>query len=266
LAGNNIARLEKAASIISSSRINKTKLSEFSKEIRPVEETESYNIQNLVKHQLSKKGFGIQVGHKIGCTTPVMQKYLNIHNPCAGVIFESTVHENFGQTKHGNYQYPGVECEISVSLTKDMNNKNIPYTENSVVEYIEAVMAAIEIVDDRWDDYHNVTTPTLIADNFFGAGCILGNKYKITELNLNSIKGFMKINNKIVGSGTGEDIMGNPLKALAWLANLNLNLGTPLKSGQFVLLGSIVETKWVNQGDLVEIEIEKLGKASIEFV
>ena len=87
MAGNNIARLEKAASIISSSRINKTKLSEFSKEIRPVEETESYNIQNLVKHQLSKKGFGIQVGHKIGCTTPVMQKYLNIHNPCAGVIF-----------------------------------------------------------------------------------------------------------------------------------------------------------------------------------
>ena len=149
---------------------------------------------------------------------------------------------------------------------KDMNNKNIPYTENSVVEYIEAVMAAIEIVDDRWNDYHSVTTPTLIADNFFGAGCILGNKYKITELNLNSIKGFMKINNKIVGSGTGEDIMGNPLKALAWLANLNLNLGTPLKSGQFVLLGSIVETKWVNQGDLVEIEIEKLGKASIKFV
>ena len=147
-----------------------------------------------------------------------------------------------------------------------MDNKNSPYTDTSVIEYVEAVMAAIEIVDDRWDDYHSISTPTLIADNFFGAGCILGNKNKITDLNLNSIKGFMKINNKIVGSGTGGDIMGNPLKALAWLANLNLNLGTPLKSGQFVLLGSIVETKWVNQGDLVEIEIEKLGKASINFV
>ena len=75
----------------------------------------------------------------------------------------------------------------------------------------------------------------------------------------------MKINNEIVGKGTGTDIMGNPFKALAWLANLNINLGTPLKSGDFVLLGSIVETKWVNKGDLVEIDIDKLGRASIEF-
>ena len=69
-----------------------------------------------------------------------------------------------------------------------MTERNVPYTENSVIEYVEAVMAAIEVVDDRWDDYHSVTTPTLIADNFFGAGCILGNKNTITELNLNAIR------------------------------------------------------------------------------
>ena len=265
MGGKETSKLEKAASIITSGRINKTKLTELSKEHRPIGETESYKIQDLGKHQLTKKGFGNQVGYKIGCTTPVMQKYLNIHNPCAGVIFESTVQKNFGQTKHSDYQYPGVECEIAVSLIKDMDNKNSPYTDTSVIEYVEAVMAAIEIVDDRWDDYHSISTPTLIADNFFGAGCILGNKNKITDLNLNSITGYMKINNKIVGSGIGEDIMGNPFKALAWLANLNIDIGTPLRAGQFVLLGSIVETKWVNKGDLVEIEIDKLGKASIEF-
>ena len=265
MGGNEILKLETAASIISSARINKTKLADISKDYRPAEEHESYKIQNLVNHQLSTKGFGLQVGYKIGCTTPVMQKYLNIHNPCAGVIFESTVHKNFGQTKHSDYQYPGVECEIAVSLSKDMNKKSVNYTDTSVIEHVDTVMAAIEIVDDRWDDYHTVSTPTLIADNFFGAGCILGNKNKITDLNLNSITGFMKINNKTVGSGTGKDIMGNPFNALAWLANLNVNMGTPLKSGQFILLGSIVETKWVNKGDLVEIEIDKLGKASIEF-
>ena len=149
MGGKEISKYEKAASIISSARINKTKLREIDKDYRPVEESESYRIQNLVKYQMSKKGFGIQVGYKIGCTTPVMQKYLNIHNPCAGVIFESTVHKNFGQTKHTDYQYPGVECEIAVSLTKDMNKKDSLYTETSVVEHVAAVMAAIEIVDDR---------------------------------------------------------------------------------------------------------------------
>ena len=265
MGGKKQLNLEAAASIISSARINKTKLGEIKKDCRPTEENESYLIQNLVKNHLGQKGYGDQVGYKIGCTTPVMQKYLNIHNPCAGVIFESTVQKNFGQTKHNDYQYPGVECEIAVSLSKDMNKNNGLYTEASVVDYVDSVMAAIEIVDDRWDNYHNVSTPTLIADNFFGAGCVLGNRNKITDINLNSINGYMKINNKIVGSGTGKDIMGNPFKALAWLANLNVTAGTPLSSGQFVLLGSIVETKWVNKGDLVEIEIDELGKASIEF-
>jgi 2-keto-4-pentenoate hydratase len=32
-----------------------------------------------------------------------------------------------------------------------------------------------------------------------------------------------------------------------------------------VLLGSVVETKWVAAGDRVEIEIEKLGPASCVF-
>ena len=258
--------LEKAASILSSGRLKKTKLVELSKGIRPLSENQSYNIQNIVKDNLTKSGFGAQVGSKIGCTTPVMQKYLNIHNPCSGVIFSSTVHQNFGKTEHNNYQHPGVECEIAISLGKDMTEKNGPYDEDSVIDHVESVMAAIEIVDDRWDDYPIITTPTLIADNFFGAGCTLGSKHKISELDINTIKGFMKINNTTVGSGIGKDIMGNPLKALAWLANLKLNSNSPLKSGHFVLLGSIVETKWVNKGDLVEIEIEKLGKASIEFI
>ena len=185
MGGKKQLNLEAAASIISSARINKTKLGEIKKDYRPTEENESYLIQNLVKNHLGQKGYGDQVGYKIGCTTPVMQKYLNIHNPCAGVIFESTVQKNFGQTKHNDYQYPGVECEIAVPLSKDMNKNNGLYTEASVVDYVDSVMAAIEIVDDRWDNYHNVSTPTLIADNYFGAGCVLGNRNKITDSNLN---------------------------------------------------------------------------------
>ncbi len=38
-----------------------------------------------------------------------------------------------------------------------------------------------------------------------------------------------------------------------------------LKGGEFVLLGSIVETRWVHAGDRVVIEIEGLGRASAHF-
>ena len=55
MGGKEISKYEKAASIISSARINKTKLREIDKDYRPVEESESYRIQNLVKNQMSKK-------------------------------------------------------------------------------------------------------------------------------------------------------------------------------------------------------------------
>ena len=58
--------------------------------------------------------------------------------------------------------------------------------------------------------------------------------------------------------------MGHPLEALAWLANSRLRHGLdPLKAGEFVLLGSVVETKWLQAGDRVRIEIEKLGDVSL---
>ena len=75
----------------------------------------------------------------------------------------------------------------------------------------------------------------------------------------------MFINGVDVGSGVGGDIMGHPFEALAWLANTAAEFGFPLMAGEFVLLGSIVQTKWLDFGDQVVIDIEGLGQASARF-
>jgi 2-oxo-3-hexenedioate decarboxylase/2-keto-4-pentenoate hydratase len=59
--------------------------------------------------------------------------------------------------------------------------------------------------------------------------------------------------------------MGHPLEALAWLANLRARLGLGLRAGEFVLLGSVVETRWVGAGDQVVVEIEGLGEVRALF-
>ena len=59
--------------------------------------------------------------------------------------------------------------------------------------------------------------------------------------------------------------MGDPLSALAWLANSMITRGKQLNSGEFVLLGSLVQTEWVNKGDIVDIELEGQGKARAIF-
>jgi 2-oxo-3-hexenedioate decarboxylase/2-keto-4-pentenoate hydratase len=255
-----------AARRLSIGRLDPAPMSVLPLELRPTSETEAYAVQSALHAQLSDAGRGDVVGHKIGCTTPIMQEFLGIPNPCAGGIFRPTVYNLNCEVGHGDYLHVGVECEIAVRLTDDLTVSAQGHSVESVAPAVESVMAAIEIVDDRWIDYPSVDTPTLIADDFFGAGCVLGDP--VTDwasLDLQAISGGMSINGESVGSGAGADIMGHPFAALAWLANAMNDRQDYLRAGEFVLLGSIVATKWVEAGDLVEIGIAGLGAASANF-
>ena len=76
----------------------------------------------------------------------------------------------------------------------------------------------------------------------------------------------MRINGIEVGSGHGRDIInGHPLEALVWLAKAEAARGRDLPADWFVMLGSVVQTEWVERGDVVDVEIEGLGKASARF-
>jgi 2-keto-4-pentenoate hydratase len=57
--------------------------------------------------------------------------------------------------------------------------------------------------------------------------------------------------------------MGSPLKALDWFIKSRISRGLSIKKGQFVMLGSVVETKWLDAGDIAEVEIDSLGSVSL---
>ena len=76
----------------------------------------------------------------------------------------------------------------------------------------------------------------------------------------------MRINGTEVGRGFGRDIIhGHPLEALVWLANETSRCGRELPAGWIVMLGSVVQTKWVARGDIVEVDITGLGNARAHF-
>lgn len=231
--------------------------------LRPGDEAAAYALQAETNGLIARK-LGALAGHKIGCTTPVMQKFLGIGNPCAGRIFARTVFGAHAEIARPHYRKLGVECEIVVEIGRDVEPGRSDYTPQTLLPHVGAVMAGIEIVDDRYADYHALGAPTLIADNFFNAGCALGEP--VTEwraFDLATLEGHMRINGREVGRGTGAMVMGHPLAALAWLANRRGAGGEGLRRGEFVFLGSLVETKWLNAGDEVVIEIERLGQVSL---
>ena len=256
-----------AARYLARARLNQVRLEALSSDIAPGDEDGAYVVQDALHETLIEAGKGAVSGHKIGCTTPIMQEYLGIDSPCAGGVFEPTAHHRSGTFAFDKLLHPGVECELAVRLRSDLVPDSAPFDAASVVDAVETVTPAIEIVDDRWVDYKAIDTPSLIADDFFGAGCVLGDGPPTwQDLDLRDVTGSMTINGEHVGTGSGAAILDHPLSALAWLANLMAHRGRSLRAGEFVLLGSLVETKWVERGDLVEIDLGSLGGATAHFV
>jgi 2-keto-4-pentenoate hydratase len=251
-----------AATLLLDQRLSLQPITDLPAAIRPQTEGEGYALQRVLNGLLTVAGMGKQVGHKIGCTTPVMQKFLDIPNPCAGAIFEKTVLRRSARVPRSGFVRLGIECEIAVELARDLAPAGAPVDRGSAGAAVGAVMAAIELVDERYENFRTLGVPTLIADDFFDSGCVLGDPVRDwRKLDLGKLSGATYVNGAEVRRGTGALVMGHPIEALAWLANSRAKHGLdPLRAGEFVLLGSVVETKWLDAGDEVRIEIEELGE------
>ena len=233
---------------------------------RPTDVREAYRVQEEAQTLLFEANGSVLAGYKIGCTTAVMQAFLNIPSPCSGMMASRDILAGPARLLHADFLHVGVECEIAVRLGKPLRVEDAPFTRHTVAPAISACMAAIEIVDDRWEDYGNIDTPSLIADNFFHAGCVLGPAIEDWQhLDLAAVLGVTMIDGVEVGSGLGADVMRHPSEALAWLANSLAARGTTLPAGAIVLTGSVVATRWVEPGAKVEVELSGLGRVEVTF-
>lgn len=256
----------RAAEILCRKRVEGGIVDALPEACRPRDEEEAYYIQAALHDQLTAAGQGPLDGYKIGCTTPVMQAYMKIPQPCAGGVLAPGVRFGTGRFHTPAHGRLGVECEVAVRLRTALGPAASPYRRENIADAVGSCMAAIEVVADRYDDYGSLGTPTLIADDFFNAGIVLGDPVEDWRgLDLAALRGQMAVNGEAAGSGVGGDIMGHPLEALVWLANRWSALGRGLPAGAFVTLGSVVETRWVSAGDDVAAAIEGLGEVRAVF-
>jgi len=263
--------LSRAASHIVKGRVHpRVPIGHLPPECRPANVADSMALQDAVHELLTAAGYGRVVGTKIGCTTKVMQDYLGMTHPCAGAIFETTVRHGAGEFEFDAFLHVGVECEIAARLGSAIRAVEAPHTLESVSQSVAALFPAIEIVDDRYVDFvsREPDWRTWVADDFFGAGVVLGEPLTDWQgSDLAAAEGWMRVNDIEIGSGHGRDIIdGHPLAALVWLANAEADRGRDLPADWIVMLGSVVQTRWVARGDVVTVGIEGLGPASARFI
>jgi len=232
-------------------------------ELMPADLDEAYAIRAVFEEIEVARGRGAVAGYKIGLTTPIMQKLCGVDEPCYGAIFSSEVHHGEARLATADYCRLGIETEIAVRLGEDL-----PQGSNGrgdrVAGAVESCMAAIELLEDLRHDYRRLSAAAMVAGNVWNAGVVLG--APVTDwrrLDLAAATARLTINGREIGTGKGGDVMGNPLNALAWLADKLASAGTPLKRGTIVMTGSMVPIQFPAAGDRAVVEVEGLDTAEL---
>jgi 2-oxo-3-hexenedioate decarboxylase/2-keto-4-pentenoate hydratase len=256
-------RTQQAARFLHEAHLVRAQYQPIPDDISPRDIGEAYDIQEVF-HGLLATERGAIAGYKIALTTTVMQQMVGFRHPCSGAVFASGVHRSPVTINGSDYVHLGAECEIAVLLDRDLPASAAPYDRESVSGAVAALMPAFELVDDRGADYSDLFFLAVAADNAWNAGVVLGEP--VTDwrgIDLVAASGVMTINGQPAGEGKGGDVLGHPMEALAWLANTLAGRGKSLQKDMIVMTGSIVTTKFLNQGDEVRFGIDTLGEVRL---
>ena len=209
---------------------------------------------------------GPVAGYKIGLTTPIMQQLCGVDEPVYGAIFKTEVHQHRAELAARSYCRLGIETEIALRLGEDLPLGGTGGSwRDRVAGAVESCMAAIELLEDLHHDYNRLSAAAMVAGNVWNAGIVVAVPVSDwRRLDLSQLTARLSINGHEIGKGKGGDVMGNPLNALAWLAEARAAAGTPLARGAIVMTGSMVPIQFPTPGDCASVEVEGLG--SVELV
>ncbi len=199
----------------------------------------------------------VPVGYKVGLTNRAGQEAFGIDEPALGHLFADMRLTSGDELDLGELYQPKVEGELAFVLARDLAGPGDP---QDVIGATLGVTAALEIMDTRYTDWR-VKAPGLIADNCSGARFVLGSQLtSLVGLDTRHVGFVMLKNGQVAGTGAGANVMGDPLESMAWLANKLASLGRSLKAGHVVLSGASVPPVPVEAGDVIHLNVDRVGQ------
>lgn len=228
-------------------------------EIAPPSVDDAYAAQEALR-ELWTPVYGPVRGLKIATTTKVMQALMGIDHPCGGMIYEQRIHQSPARLQLGDFMNLMIECELAVRLGSGLPKRFSPYTAADVHPAVAEVMPAFELIEDRRAHYKSTSALSLIADNAWNGGIVLGQPQRVPAgLELNGIGGRLTVNGAERGTGATDDPMG----ALAWLANLAAGRGRPIEAGMVVITGSVLPTVPIAAGETFAFTLDGIGTTEL---
>lgn len=231
---------------------------------RPLELVHAYRVQRRFRELFCETHDDRIAGYKIALTSAAMQEMVGIDQPLYGAIFASRVHQSPVQLDLRSFQHLGIECELAVRTGTALTPAEAPFDRAKIAKAVASIAPAFELIEDRNADYRHLDAESLVADNCWNAGIVLGPETSDWRgISLVESVGVLERNRRAAARGRLGEALGHPFDALAWLANAMAANGETLDAGMICMTGSVVRTVFPSAGDLLEFKVFRLGSAAL---
>tara|TARA_B110000438_G_scaffold270103_1_gene287000 strand:+ start:141 stop:914 length:774 start_codon:yes stop_codon:yes gene_type:complete len=255
-------KIEQIAKYMLDQHQNKMPFQNLPTSLKPSDINEAYKAQSIF-HKVS--GRGVLGGYKIALASKIQQELCGIDHPIAGGIFAKEIKSSPSTFELKKYHGLGLEFEIAVTLSKELNLEMGMFDQNNIKQYIKCLSPAFEMIIDRDADYSNIDALTMIADNAWCSGIVIGDALpNWQDLELTTLTSKLYWNNE-----TPQDAMindANPLVSLSWVANLLVAQGKTIPAESVIITGSVIKTRAPLIGDKIIYDVGGLSKVEINII
>ena len=198
---------------------------------------DAYGVQSVNANRKLAAG-GRRIGRKIGLTSAAVQKQLGVNQPDFGVLFSDMLFEGLKpRVPTSSLIQPRIEGEIAFVVAQDIVDLGLPRAE--LIRCAGQAAPAFEIVDSAIADW-KITLADTVADNASCGAIVLGAERRaLIDFDARMAGMVMSEDDQIVSIGVGAASMGDPVAAFAWLADLAIRHGDPIRAGEIVLTGAL---------------------------
>jgi 2-keto-4-pentenoate hydratase len=230
---------------------------------RPRNLEEAYAIQEAVTEGLGEA----PVGWKIGATDAAVRALEGFDEPVAGRLFDGHVHAAPADLPAELFTtFRNCETEFAFRLAHDLAPRSEPYQRGDILAAIATLHPAIEVGDTRYRDRAAMGGIGVCADNSGGTEFVMADGIADWRgLDLPALTVALLVNGKCRAEGSGRAVMGDPITALAWLANHLSRRKIGLRAGEIVTTGSCTGITKVEAGTRVRADFGDLGEVAVRF-
>jgi 2-keto-4-pentenoate hydratase len=223
---------------------------------------DAYAIQQVqIRGRLARGA--VIAGYKVGLTSEAMRQQFRVSESDFGHLLSDMEYVADAPVPVGAFVQPRAEPEIALVLGRPLTGPRV--TVSDVVSATEYVVPAIEIIDSRIADWR-ISLIDTVADNASSGGYVVGQSpVLLNRIDLSLTGCVLRRNGRIVATGAGAAVLGSPLHAAAWLANVLIGRGSQLEPGHVILTGSITASIPVQAGDAVTASFDHLGSVTALF-